>query len=177
MPMKKRAVSLSVIGVCFLGIFFTAWSQDGKTTSSSWDARSAASYLDGRQNWWTTWPNAKRDHDTFCVTCHTAVPYALARPLLRAALGEHDLPAAERTLLANVAKRVRLWKEVEPFYADQTSGLPKTSESRGTEAVLNALILANADAGKSALTDETRQAFNNLWALQFKTGEFKGAWA
>jgi squalene-hopene/tetraprenyl-beta-curcumene cyclase len=176
-PMKIRAVSLSVIGVCFLATFFTAWSQDGKTTPLSWDPRAAASYLDGRQNWWTTWPNAARDHDTFCVTCHTAVPYALARPLLRATLEEHDLPAAERALLANVTERVRLWKEVEPFYADQTSGLPKTSESRGTEAVLNALILANEDGSKGALTDETRQAFNNLWALQFKTGELKGAWA
>jgi len=177
MAMKKRAVSLSVIGVCFLGTFFAAWSQDGKTTSSSWDPRAAASYLDGRQNWWMTWPNATRDHNTFCVTCHTAVPYALARPLLRRALGEHDLPAAEQGLLANVTKRVRLWKEVEPFFPDQTSGLPKTSESRGTEAVLNALILANEDASKNALTDETRQAFNNLWALQFKTGELRGAWA
>src|SRR5262245_58122770 len=175
--MEKRAFSLSVIGVCLLGRFFPASSQEGKTTLSAWDPRAAASYLDGRQNWWTKWPNAARDHDTFCVTCHTAVPYALARPLLRAALGEHDLPAAERGLVANVTKRVRLWQEVAPFYADQTSGLPKTSESRGTEAVLNALILANADASKSALTDEARQAFNNLWALQFKTGELKGAWA
>src|SRR5215510_5517563 len=109
--MKKTAVSLSVIGVCFLGTFFTASSQDVKTTPSSWDPRAAASYLDGRQNWWMTWRNAARDHDTFCVTCHTAVPYAVARPRLRAALGEHDLPAAERGLVANVTKRVRLWQE------------------------------------------------------------------
>ena len=41
---------------------------------------------------------------------------------------------------------MRLWKEVEPYYPDQTRGLPKTSESRGTEAVFNALILAARDA-------------------------------
>ena len=98
-----------------------------------------------------TWPNAARDHDTFCVTCHTAVPYALARLALRKALGERDLSRTEQGLLNNVTKRVRLWKEVEPFFADQTNGLPKTSESRGTEAVINALILASYDAGKDAL--------------------------
>ena len=55
-------------------------------------------------------------------------------------------PSAERQLVDNVVKRVRLWKEVEPFYPDQTRGLPKTSESRGTESILNALVLATRDA-------------------------------
>jgi len=99
------------------------------------------------------------------------------RPALRIALGEGDLTGTEQVLLRNVTKRVRLWNEVEPFFPDQMYGLPKTSESRGTEAVINALILATYDAGKGALSDETQQAFNNLWALQFKTGELKGGWA
>src|SRR5206468_8682154 len=75
--------------------------------------------------------------------------------------------------------RVRLWKEVEPFYPDQTRGLPKTSESRGTEAVLNALILATRDATTTnrAMTGDTQQAFDNLWPLQFKAGDLKGTWA
>jgi squalene-hopene/tetraprenyl-beta-curcumene cyclase len=177
MDMKKTALRLSIAGMCLLGTVVTAWPQDGKPIPSSWDPRAAASYLDGRQNWWMTWPNARRDHDTFCVSCHTSLPYALARPALRAMLGERDLTAVEQGLLRNVTKRVRLWKEVEPFFADQTSGLPKTSESRGTEAILNALILATQDASKDVLTDEARQAFSNMWALQFKTGDLKGAWA
>ncbi len=177
MAMKKTVVVLCVIGACALCTVLTAWPQNGKAIPSSWNPQTAASYLDGRQNWWAAWPNAARDHETFCVSCHTTVPYALARPVLRATLGERDLSAAERTLRGNVTKRVRLWKEVEPFFADQTSGLPKTSESRGTEAILNALILSSQDASQGVMTDETRQAFNNLWALQFKTGEFKGAWA
>jgi hypothetical protein len=143
----------------------------------TWNARAAAGYIDSRLDWWLAWPNAARDHDTACVSCHTALPYALARPALRAALGEHDLAAPERTLLAHVEKRVRLWQETEPFYPDQTRGLPKTSESRGTEAVLNALILATRDARAGTLSDVGRQAFANLWPLQFKAGELKGAWA
>src|SRR5215467_5750611 len=50
---------------------------------SSWDQRAAAAYLDQRQSWWMGWPRAARDHETFCVSCHTAVPYALSRPTLR----------------------------------------------------------------------------------------------
>jgi squalene-hopene/tetraprenyl-beta-curcumene cyclase len=143
----------------------------------SWNSRAAASYLDGRLDWWLTWPTAARDHDTACVSCHTAVPYALARPALRKTLSERELPASERRMLENVTKRVRLWQEVEPFYSDQTRGLPKTSESRGTEAIMNALILSNRDAYTGTLSDETKQAFANLWPLQFKAGDLKGTWA
>jgi squalene-hopene/tetraprenyl-beta-curcumene cyclase len=135
--------------------------------------------------WWLGWRNAARDHETSCVSCHTAVPYALARPALRAVLTEPDPPAPERRLLDNVVKRVRMWREVEPFYPDQTVGLPKTSESRGTEAVLNALILARRDAASGdprdaahrTLSDDARLAFDNLWVLQLRTGDQKGSWA
>jgi squalene-hopene/tetraprenyl-beta-curcumene cyclase len=105
------------------------------------------------------------------------LPYALARPALRTALGERDVSNPERRLVENVVKRVWLWKEVDPFYPDQTTGLPKTSESRGTEAILNALILARRDAETGALSDDARQAFANLWALQFRNGAQKGGWA
>lgn len=145
--------------------------------SPAWNARAAAAYLDGREEWWLHWPTAARDHDTACVSCHTALPYALARPALHTALHDADLAPAERGMIANIVKRVRLWKDVEPFYPDQTRGLPKTSESRGTEAVLNALILSARDARAGALSDDGKQAFGNLWPLQFKSGDLKGAWA
>jgi hypothetical protein len=80
-------------------------------------------------------------------------------------------------MVAHVEKRVRMWREVEPFYPDQTRGLPKSSESRGTEAVLNALVLAARDASTGTLSDAGRQAFANMWALQFTAGDLKGAWA
>ena len=111
------------------------------------------------------------------MSCHTALPYGLARPALHRQLDDPRLAAPERILLANVTKRVKLWKEVEPFYPDQTRGLPKSSESRGTESVLNAVILAARDASAGVLSDDARQAFSNMWALQFKAGELKGAWA
>jgi squalene-hopene/tetraprenyl-beta-curcumene cyclase len=143
----------------------------------AWDPSAAAAYLDARQSWWLTWPTAARDHETSCVSCHTALPYALARPALRAALHQPDVPAPERRLVDNVIKRVRMWREVEPFYPDQTRGLPKTSESRGTEAILNALIVATRDAQSGAISVDARSAFDNLWSLQFKNGEIAGGWA
>jgi squalene-hopene/tetraprenyl-beta-curcumene cyclase len=149
----------------------------GHDGRADFNARRAAGYMDDRLEWWLKWPNAARDHDTACVSCHTAVPYALARPSLRGALAETEPSATERKLHENVLKRVRLWKDVAPFYPDQTVGLPKTSESRGTEAILNALILATRDRQTGTLSDDTRLAFDNLWALQFRKGDLTGAWA
>src|SRR5215469_5682597 len=56
--------------------------------ANSWDPRAAAAYLDRRQSWWMEWPRAQRDHETFCVSCHTAVPYVLSRSALRTALAD-----------------------------------------------------------------------------------------
>ena len=172
--------NLWMAGACVLAGLLGGWAHtlsaaDGDP--ANWKPRAAAAYLDQRTEWWMGWANAKRDHETFCVSCHTATPYAIARPALRRALGE-DAPSALETRLAdNVVKRVRMWKDVEPFYPDQTRGIPKTSESRGTEAILNALILSTRDAGTRTLSDDTRRAFDNLWPLQFKAGELSGAWA
>jgi squalene-hopene/tetraprenyl-beta-curcumene cyclase len=152
-------------------------------TANSWDQKAAAAYLDQRAAWWMGWPKAARDHETFCVSCHTAVPYAMSRPALRAALREQGPSANEGKLLENVAKRVRLWKEVAPFYTDADRGVYKSVESRGTESVLNALILASNDrsnarqgAGRGHLSRDTRAAFENMWAEQQTTGDKKGAW-
>ena len=155
---------------------FTASSPPETKASNSWNPKAAAAYLDQREGWWMAWPMAARDRETFCVSCHTALPYALSRPALRAALAEEAPSVNERRLLENVTKRVRLWKDVEPYYTDQKDGVNKSTESRGTEAVLNALILASYDAQSGKLSDDTRAAFDNLWALQQTTGDEKGAW-
>jgi squalene-hopene/tetraprenyl-beta-curcumene cyclase len=147
---------------------------------SYWDEKAAAAYLDQRASWWMSWPKAARDHETFCVSCHTAVPYAMARPALRKGLAEKELSANEQRILDNVRKRVRLWKEVAPFYRDADRGEYKSAESRGTESVLNALILASHDASSgpqnARLSEETRAALENMWAEQQTSGPRKGAW-
>jgi squalene-hopene/tetraprenyl-beta-curcumene cyclase len=168
-------------GSCLLAVSLTGPLFAGDTTapasSSPWSDKAAASYLDGRMAWWMTWTGAVRDHDTFCVSCHTVAPYALGRPALRAALSESGPSALERKLLDNVTKRVRMWHEVEPFYPDATRGVPKTAESRGTESIFNALILANYDVPAGKLSADAKLALDNMWAEQLKDGAAKGAWS
>ena len=174
----RRRPALAWVAVMLLALGSpSAEAQTVPARSAEWSQSAAAEYLDGRLSWWMSWPRAARDHGTSCVSCHTTLPYALARPALRAALGEAGPTIPEAHLLEGVRKRVELSNEVEPFYPDQTLGLPKTSESRGTEAILNALTLASHDAYEGQLTGDTRLAFENLWKLQFTRGERAGAWA
>jgi squalene-hopene/tetraprenyl-beta-curcumene cyclase len=141
--------------------------------AASWDPKAAANYLDYRTNWWMSWNGAARDQGTFCVSCHTSVPYSIARPALRRALGENGLSADERCVLDDVVKRVRMWKDLQPYYDDHAY---KPAESRGSEAVVNALILATRDAQNGHLSDDTRTAFQNMWSLQRTEGAEKGSW-
>jgi squalene-hopene/tetraprenyl-beta-curcumene cyclase len=176
-PMKWSMAAVATFAACMAASLVGVRAQGGHESVPAWNSHAAAAYLDLRADWWVHWPTAARDHDTTCVSCHTAAPYALARTALHAALKEHDQAAPERQIFANVVTRVKLWKDVEPFYPDQLRGLPKSSESRGTEAILNALLLARRDAASGVLSDEGRQALNNLWPLQFKAGDMKGGWA
>ena len=172
----KMTIILAATGLCLVAALSASRPRAEADPPAAWNPKAAAAYLDQRSTWWSTWPNAQRDHGTFCVSCHTALPYALARPALRPSLGETGASAPETALLANITKRVTMWREVEPFYPDQTRGVPKTSESRATEAILNAVILARRDARAGSLSDEGRRALDNMWALQMKTGEQTGAW-
>lgn len=143
----------------------------------AWSGKAAADYLDARMVWWMGWKVAARDHDTFCVSCHTVAPYAMGRPALRAMLGEHTPSPTEQRVLDNVTKRVRLWNEVEPNYPDEKRGPGKTAESRGTESILNATVLVNYDVPAGKLSPDTRLALENMWSEQLKTGDARGAWA
>ena len=83
----------------------------------------------------------------------------------------------EQKVLDSVTKRVRMWHDVDPFYTDQARGLPKTSESRGTESILNSLILVWRDVPTGHLSADARLALDNMWALQIKAADMNGAWA
>ena len=144
--------------------------------SPGFDAKAAAAYLDSRAEWWSTWQSAARDKGTFCISCHTTLPYALARPALRAAIGEGDASTTESKILGNLLTRARNYRDMEPFYPDQTRGIPKTSESRAIEAVMNAVVLSRRDARAGHLSDDARTALGVMWSLQMKTGPNSGAW-
>jgi squalene-hopene/tetraprenyl-beta-curcumene cyclase len=168
---------LCALTTCMVAGLLGACSHSAATVAVTWSPTAAAAYLDQRESWWMGWSGAARDHETFCVSCHTALPYALSRAALRGALADQTLSVNERRLLENVTKRVRLGTDVGPYYGNQKNGDHKTAESRGTEAVLNALILAVYDAQQGRLSDDARAAFDDMWALQKTTGDDKGAWS
>jgi len=147
---------------------------------STWSEPAAAKYLDDREVWWQGWPKAQMDHGTVCISCHTNVPYAMARPALRAAMHDSATSGPEKVLLDNVEKRVSHWDEMVPFYSDAENGPGKTAESHSTEAVMNAVILTSYDARSASregrIRPITRTALDAAWALQHQTGDDAGGW-
>ena len=145
-----------------------------ETVPPSWNPQAAARFLDSREIYWQSWDRAQKDQGTVCVSCHTQAPYALARPLMRSELKEQDPTAAEQAMLASIQKRVRMWNTVLPFYSDAQYGTGKEAQSRAAESVLNAVILLSYDSRH--LSDSTRAALDNAWALQLQSGPDVGAW-
>jgi len=148
----------------------------GSATAAGWDRQAAARYLDDREIYWQGWDRAQKDHGTLCVSCHTQATYGLARPALRAPLGETGPSTAEQVMLTSIQKRVNLWDQMDPFYSDAKSGAGKEVESRNAESVLNSIILSSYDARAGHLSPTTRTAFDHAWALQSTTGPTTGAW-
>jgi len=138
-----------------------------------WSARLAAQYLDSRQKDWFAWPAANAS-GVPCVSCHTGVPYLLARPVLRQALGETAPTLYEAVLLDGLRATViktnakDLFRDVKGPLADQVFG---------AQAILTALLLALDDAQRGGgLTPEAEKAFERMWSLQIRDGKAKGGW-
>jgi squalene-hopene/tetraprenyl-beta-curcumene cyclase len=164
------------LAVSIAPLIFSADTSTSTAGGASWSPQAAAAYMDARLTWWASWPNSARDHGTFCVSCHSVAPYALSRLTLRTALAEKAPSAIERTLVDNVAKRVRVWDEAAPYYPDKPQD-PKGVESRGTEAILNALVLTSYDSASGTLSADARLALDHMWAEQLKSGDAKGAFS
>jgi squalene-hopene/tetraprenyl-beta-curcumene cyclase len=142
--------------------------------------KAAAKYLDERANWWLHWPGAARGQGTACLSCHTTVPFGLARPALAGPLGETAPGPVEKKLIDRLRKRVDSWdKIVGSANAEKDPFVPFYSKhmkpaSLGTESVLNALILVSSDARRAngTLSAPARKALGHLWEQQ----QSNGAW-
>lgn len=125
-------------------------------SAADWNPKLAAQYLDTRQQEWFARPRAASS-DGPCVSCHTGMPYLLARPALRRILGEKE-PTAYETGLLN---RLRAKAGEKPPGALQ-----------GVESIFAALFLARQDPSGAA----TGRAFDQLASLQVREGRLIGAW-
>ncbi len=178
-PQRGSLISLPrlvSIGFCLmlLGLAITAREgvpRDDGATPGGWDKEGAARYLDERMDVWFAKGKKLRTGEatTVCVSCHTTVPYVLARPVLRRAMHVSAATPQEIKLIEETTSRVESYASHQPLYDHSDS---KKTESRGTEAVLNALILANADAaqGRREPGDVTKQALKRLWETQRSDG-------
>ncbi len=139
-----------------------------RTASTAWDKQAAAKYLDDRMDLWFDKAKKLRTGQvtTSCVSCHMTVPYALARPRLRNATGISQPTPQEAKLLDETVRRVETYGNHEALYES------KDEQSRGTEAVLNLLILAGEDArhNRQAPGEPTLKALGELWKEQRPDG-------
>src|SRR5438309_5847770 len=147
--------------------------QTAPAEPSGWSQEAAAKYLDDRMDVWFAQAKKLRTGpgETACISCHTAVPYALSRPALRRAMHVTTPTPQEVRLLEGVIRRVETYDTHQLFYDFNEAKKP---ESRGTEAVINALVLASADAEQNRRepSEPTRRALRRLWETQ----RADGAW-
>src|SRR5437899_442765 len=82
----------------------------------TWNKEAAATYLDHREKTWLEFPSAARgegDNQTTCISCHTVVGYAFARPVLRRLNGTTTPTQLEQKFLADRKKRVEHWSDLD----------------------------------------------------------------
>jgi hypothetical protein len=184
MPIDTTTVSrgLRIIAITAVAAGWTAVSIAGDAEDHARVQRAIA-YLDARQDAWSKFAKAERGEGpdkTTCVSCHTGISYALARPSLGRFTAGPKLAAPEERMLAAVRLRVEHWAELDSakFGLMYDFDDRKKVESRGTEAVINALVLARADAarGRAPTSPVTRIALRNLWATQVTEGTNAGSW-
>ena len=168
-------MSIRAVAVAFVLLAPTLSLRAGPASDPAvgFDSAAAARYLDARMDVW--WAKAKAlknpDGETKCLSCHTAIPYALARPALRKAMGVATATAHETKILDTVRARLAHLDDQQPFY-DHTED--KKVESRGVEAVVNAFLLTShdLDIGAKAPDALTQKAVTRLWTVQ----RADGAW-
>jgi squalene-hopene/tetraprenyl-beta-curcumene cyclase len=147
--------------------------QPTSDTSRSWDPSAAAAYLDARMDLWFANGTKLRtgDSQTACVSCHAGLAYALSRPVLRRVMHVDAPSAQEAKLIDDTTRRVETYSTHQVLYDFNER---RQIESRGTEAVLNAVILTSADGAKHVRESSaiTKKALARLWETQRADGRW-----
>jgi squalene-hopene/tetraprenyl-beta-curcumene cyclase len=140
---------------------------------STWDPAAAAAYLDARMDLWFANGTKLRtgDSQTACVSCHAGLAYALSRPVLRRVMHSTTPSSQEATLIADTMRRVDTYATHQVLYDFNER---RQIESRGTEAVLNAVILTSADAANELREPSAtaKKALARMWETQRADGRW-----
>jgi squalene-hopene/tetraprenyl-beta-curcumene cyclase len=165
--MRSRVLALLLAGAaCLVGALpFRA------VEEPRWDRDAAARYLDGRMDVW--WANAKTlrtdGGETRCLSCHTALPYMWARQGLRRSQAVAPPTSHEERVAEQVGRRIGYRGDDQPYYDDTEA---KKIESRGVEAVVNAIALTGLDddAMPSDRQPLVAAAMARMWDVQRSDG-------
>jgi squalene-hopene/tetraprenyl-beta-curcumene cyclase len=141
--------------------------------SRSWDPAAAAAYLDTRMDLWFTYGTKLKtgDTQTTCIACHAGLAYALSRPVLRRVMHVDAPSTQEAKLIDETTRRAETYSTHQVLYDFNER---RQIESRGTEAVLNAVILTSADAARNLRepSEPTKKALARLWETQRADGRW-----
>jgi hypothetical protein len=166
-----------------LSLLCSATTLGGEYKPKEWDKVKAAAYLDQRGKEWFNFGAARRGQEKSamsCVSCHSLLSYALARPVLRRVSNDASPTAFETRILEQTKRRVANWDRLDAaefqLYYDFDDA--KKKQSRGTEAILNALVLSFDDRaqGRRQPSADAKKAFEILWATQITQGQHTGSW-
>ena len=180
MPLRRSVRWIRVLGLLVLLGARPVAAGEVSPVNPADQVRRAVAYLDGRQDAWSKFASAGRgtgEDRTTCVSCHTGISYALARPSIGKFLEEPGRSESEERTMAALGRRVEHWAELDSprFRLMYDFDDRKKIESRGTEAVLNALLLARADSKEVAAV--LPKALTHLWETQESEGADAGSWA
>jgi squalene-hopene/tetraprenyl-beta-curcumene cyclase len=111
------------------------------------------------------------DTQTTCVSCHAGLAYALSRPVLRRVMHVDSPSTQEARLIEDTTRRVETYSTHQVLYDFNER---RQTESRGTEAVLNAVILTSADDARNLREPSapTKKALARLWETQRADGRW-----
>jgi squalene-hopene/tetraprenyl-beta-curcumene cyclase len=181
MAIRQTCVLSIVLGV--LAFVAQAPASGGENAPEQWNKSGASQYLDRRGAEWFKFDGARRGEGASaisCVSCHTLLPYALARPVLRRISDEKVPTEMESKVIEQVKNRVSNWDRLDtsPFPLFYDFDDPKKTQSRGTEAILNALVLSLDDRShaRKEPSEHSKKALAILWSTQLTEGKQKGSW-
>ena len=114
--MAGRSILIQTFLAALPGFLVPAASFGGDLAPGQWDPSGAARYLDGRGENWFKFGSAKRGEGASasqCVSCHSLLPYALARPVLRRLSNEKAPTRWETQVLEQTKSRVANWDKLD----------------------------------------------------------------
>jgi len=140
---------------------------------ADWNAHLAEQYLDSRLKEWAAWPTASVS-GVVCVSCHSGLPYLVARPALRQSLGEKSGPTLYENLLVEGTRATVFRTDAKELFGGLKGRL--IDQVYAAVSVVSAVVIAMEDAPRGRLSPEGEKAFERMWSIQVKEGPGQGSW-